>query len=55
MPVLENERTNYEYLVSVSKIDFIGSPGSRGRRHCGGAARPCIASHTREGVHGMSM
>ena len=25
------------------------------RDHCGGSARPCIAAHTRGGVHGMSM
>ena len=30
-------------------------PGHEGVRHCGGSARPCIALHTRAGVHGMSM
>ena len=30
-------------------------PGECPGDHCGGAAFPCMASHTREGVHGMSM
>jgi len=32
-----------------------GAAAQLGADHCGGAARPCIASHTRLGVHGMSM
>ena len=31
-----------------------GSSAAR-RDHCGGSGRPCIAAHTRAGVHGMSM
>jgi hypothetical protein len=30
-------------------------PDLVGGRHCGGSGRPCIAAHTRAGVHGMSM
>jgi hypothetical protein len=35
--------------------ELLGAPCQVASDHCGGAAFPCIASHTRLGVHGMSM
>ena len=35
--------------------ELLGPASEGAGDHCGGSGRPCIAAHTRAGVHGMSM